>query len=203
MPRSPHWRITHSLHCRACGFNVADEFPSSAVKRRVFLGGCAACGLSTLAGHAWAQNPGAHRRSLSSPILPVMKAVCGPYRNAKKCACAAVPLHFVIHNSCAMYRILLAVWRVTTARAYGYTWFIHGQRFTGCVRRALIWIRHWPTIRQPWRRAAEPPQVHRGAGFIYRTRQQTNEAKASFQRYLELAPDVLMIKSYSVSYCFY
>jgi beta-barrel assembly-enhancing protease len=46
---------------------------------------------------------------------------------------------------------------------------------------------------------AEPPEVYRGAGFIYRTRQQATEAKTSFQRYLELAPgapDALMIKSY-------
>lgn len=45
----------------------------------------------------------------------------------------------------------------------------------------------------------EPPEVHRGAGFIYRTRQQANEARASFQRYLEMAPsapDALMIKRY-------
>jgi predicted Zn-dependent protease len=46
---------------------------------------------------------------------------------------------------------------------------------------------------------AEPPEVHRGAGFIHRTRQQAAEAKTSFQRYLELAPsapDAPMIKSY-------
>lgn len=46
---------------------------------------------------------------------------------------------------------------------------------------------------------AEPPETHRGIGLIYRARQQAGEAKASFQRYLELAPeapDALMIKSY-------
>jgi predicted Zn-dependent protease len=46
---------------------------------------------------------------------------------------------------------------------------------------------------------AAPPEVYRGAGFIHRTRQQAGEAKSSFQRYLELAPnapDALMIKSY-------
>ena len=44
----------------------------------------------------------------------------------------------------------------------------------------------------------EPPETHRGMGFIYRTRQQSSDARASFQRYLELAPDApdaLMIKS--------
>jgi len=45
----------------------------------------------------------------------------------------------------------------------------------------------------------EPPETHRGMGFIQRTRNQPTEARASFQRYLELAPDapdVAMIKSY-------
>jgi beta-barrel assembly-enhancing protease len=47
--------------------------------------------------------------------------------------------------------------------------------------------------------SAEPPEVHRGAGLIYRVRRQGGEARASFQRYLELAPnapDAPMIKSY-------
>lgn len=46
---------------------------------------------------------------------------------------------------------------------------------------------------------AEPAEVHRGAGLIYRMRQQGEQARASFQRYLELAPaapDAPMIKSY-------
>ena len=46
---------------------------------------------------------------------------------------------------------------------------------------------------------AEPPETHRGMGFIYRARKQWPEAKASFQRYLEAAPDAPdspMIKSY-------
>jgi predicted Zn-dependent protease len=45
----------------------------------------------------------------------------------------------------------------------------------------------------------EPPETHRGMGAIHRARKQAAEAKASFQRYLELAPgapDVAMIKSY-------
>jgi len=45
----------------------------------------------------------------------------------------------------------------------------------------------------------EPPETHRGMGLIYRARNQLPEAKASFQRYLEAAPDApdyLMIKSY-------
>ena len=45
----------------------------------------------------------------------------------------------------------------------------------------------------------EPPETHRGLGMIYRRRDQLPEARASFQRYLELAPeasDLLMIKSY-------
>lgn len=44
-----------------------------------------------------------------------------------------------------------------------------------------------------------PPEAHRGLGFIYRMLQQAGDAKAHFQRYLELAPDApdaLMIKSY-------
>jgi predicted Zn-dependent protease len=54
-----------------------------------------------------------------------------------------------------------------------------------------------------YRRAAsiggEPPETHRGLGFIYRVRNQLPEAKESFERYLKLAPDAadaLMIKSY-------
>jgi predicted Zn-dependent protease len=46
---------------------------------------------------------------------------------------------------------------------------------------------------------AEPPQTHRGLGLIYRTRNAAAEAKASFQRYLELdpqAPDAAMIRNY-------
>jgi predicted Zn-dependent protease len=45
----------------------------------------------------------------------------------------------------------------------------------------------------------EPPETHRGMGAIYRIRKQVPEARASFQRYVEAAPnapDVLMIKSY-------
>ncbi|HEX2828500.1 MAG TPA: M48 family metalloprotease [Burkholderiales bacterium] len=45
----------------------------------------------------------------------------------------------------------------------------------------------------------EPPETHRGLGLVHRTRKQAPEAKASFQRYLELAPnapDGAMIKSY-------
>lgn len=45
----------------------------------------------------------------------------------------------------------------------------------------------------------EPPETHRGLGFIYRQRDQAADAKASFQRYLELAPnapDSSMIRSY-------
>lgn len=45
----------------------------------------------------------------------------------------------------------------------------------------------------------EPPETHRGLGAIYRQRNQLPEASASFQRYLELAPnapDAPMIKSY-------
>ena len=46
---------------------------------------------------------------------------------------------------------------------------------------------------------SEPAETHRGMGAIYRSRKQAAEAKASFQRYLELAPnapDQSMIKSY-------
>lgn len=45
----------------------------------------------------------------------------------------------------------------------------------------------------------EPPETHRALGYVYRARRQTAEAKASFLRYLELAPaapDQAMIKSY-------
>lgn len=45
----------------------------------------------------------------------------------------------------------------------------------------------------------EPPETHRSLGTVYRARQKAPEAKASFQRYLDLAPnapDALMIKSY-------
>ena len=45
----------------------------------------------------------------------------------------------------------------------------------------------------------EPPETHRGRGLILRLRNQMPEARASFERYLELAPeapDVLLIKSY-------
>ena len=45
----------------------------------------------------------------------------------------------------------------------------------------------------------EPPETHRGLGMIYRARNQSPEARASLQRYLELAPeapDSSMIKSY-------
>lgn len=45
----------------------------------------------------------------------------------------------------------------------------------------------------------EPPETYRGLGTIYRMRQQTDDAKASFARYLEVAPaapDAAMIKSY-------
>ncbi len=44
-----------------------------------------------------------------------------------------------------------------------------------------------------------PAETHRGLGFIYRARGNAAEAKASFQRYLEAAPqapDFAMIKSY-------
>ena len=45
----------------------------------------------------------------------------------------------------------------------------------------------------------EPPEVYRGLGNIYRLRAKAAEAKASFQHYLDLAPnapDAPMIKSY-------
>lgn len=45
----------------------------------------------------------------------------------------------------------------------------------------------------------EPPETHRGLGMVYRSRGQTAEAKASFSRYLEMAPqasDSLMIRNY-------
>jgi len=45
----------------------------------------------------------------------------------------------------------------------------------------------------------EPPDTHRGLGMIHRARNQAAEARASFQRYLEAAPDAAdftMIKSY-------
>jgi len=44
-----------------------------------------------------------------------------------------------------------------------------------------------------------PAEVHRGMGYVYRIRDQAAPARASFQRYLELAPqapDSLMIKRY-------
>ncbi len=44
-----------------------------------------------------------------------------------------------------------------------------------------------------------PAETYRGLGMIYRLRERAAEAKASFERYLELepgAPDALMIKSY-------
>jgi predicted Zn-dependent protease len=46
---------------------------------------------------------------------------------------------------------------------------------------------------------AGPAESHRGLGAVYRARKQMPEAKASYQRYLELAPaapDAAMIKSY-------
>jgi hypothetical protein len=45
----------------------------------------------------------------------------------------------------------------------------------------------------------EPPQTHRSLGLVHRARKELPEAKASFQRYLELdpqAPDAAMIKTY-------
>ena len=45
----------------------------------------------------------------------------------------------------------------------------------------------------------EPPETYRGLGAIQRSRKQLAEARASYQRYLEVAPnapDTLMIKSY-------
>jgi len=46
---------------------------------------------------------------------------------------------------------------------------------------------------------AEPPETYRGLAAVYRARDQVPEAKASLQRYLELAPnapDAAMMKSY-------
>lgn len=48
-------------------------------------------------------------------------------------------------------------------------------------------------------KGGEPPETHRALGLIYRARNQLPDAKASFQRYLELAPqapDASMIKTY-------
>ena len=45
----------------------------------------------------------------------------------------------------------------------------------------------------------EPPETHRGLGLIYRLRKQSVEARASFERYLAVAPnavDAAFIKSY-------
>ena len=45
----------------------------------------------------------------------------------------------------------------------------------------------------------EPPETHRAMGMIFRGQKRGAEARASFERYLQLAPqapDVLMIKSY-------
>jgi len=45
----------------------------------------------------------------------------------------------------------------------------------------------------------ETPEAHRGLAFIFRQRKQLAEARASFQRYIDVAPqapDVAMIKSY-------
>ena len=45
----------------------------------------------------------------------------------------------------------------------------------------------------------EPPQTHRGLGMIYRSRKDPAAARASFERYIELAPDAAdaaMIRSY-------
>jgi predicted Zn-dependent protease len=45
----------------------------------------------------------------------------------------------------------------------------------------------------------EPPQTHRSLGLVHRARKDLAEAKASFQRYLELdpkAPDAAMIRTY-------
>lgn len=45
----------------------------------------------------------------------------------------------------------------------------------------------------------EPPETHRGLAMIYRTRNQLPQARASFERYMQAAPDapdLLMIKSY-------
>jgi predicted Zn-dependent protease len=46
---------------------------------------------------------------------------------------------------------------------------------------------------------SEPPEAHRSLGTVYWSRKQAPEAKASYQRYLELtpnAPDAAMVKSY-------
>lgn len=46
---------------------------------------------------------------------------------------------------------------------------------------------------------SEPVETHRGAGLIYRARQQSVEARACFERYLDLAPgapDALLIRNY-------
>jgi regulator of sirC expression with transglutaminase-like and TPR domain len=45
----------------------------------------------------------------------------------------------------------------------------------------------------------EPPETHRGMGLVHRARKDVEQARTSFQRYLELAPDApdsAMIKSY-------
>jgi len=45
----------------------------------------------------------------------------------------------------------------------------------------------------------ETPEAHRGLAIIFRQRNQVAEARASFQRYVEIAPqapDIAMIKSY-------
>jgi len=45
----------------------------------------------------------------------------------------------------------------------------------------------------------EPPEAHRGLGLIYRSTERAGEARASFERYLQLAPDAAdapMIKNY-------
>jgi predicted Zn-dependent protease len=45
----------------------------------------------------------------------------------------------------------------------------------------------------------EPPETHRGLGMIHRARKNTTDARSSFQRYLDVAPqapDAGMIKSY-------
>lgn len=45
----------------------------------------------------------------------------------------------------------------------------------------------------------EPPETHRGLGLAYRSTQRAAEARASFERYLQVAPDAAdapMIKSY-------
>jgi tetratricopeptide (TPR) repeat protein len=45
----------------------------------------------------------------------------------------------------------------------------------------------------------EPAETHRGLGMIHRARKNTTDARSSFQRYLDVAPqapDAAMIKSY-------